>query len=311
MLTPRSTVPCSACNFSPERQRCCDYESDVKIFYEASDRGVWALGSDLILKDRGPMLPTDESANLCFVKENTTIPVPTVITHRAGNNGHALTIITRIPGEPLNEAWPKLTDDEKENIAKQTAEYLLQLRALQSDRIEGLDGRPIYSDYLYTEDGRQYAPCPPLKSDDNVWNGMAARLNPDLPEAVRRRLRRYMPPTKPFTFTHNDLTHVNIMVQNGELAGIIDWERAGYFPVWWEYIGTILTGEGQDDLDWKSLLAQYMPDMEDAFEWFLDYHNLCKPDLDTRRSKAFIQASEEEESKKNESGVDEPEVDES
>lgn len=36
------------------------------------------------------------------------------------------------------------------------------------------------------------------------------------------------------------------MVANGSLAGIIDWEASGYFPVWWEYISAGI-GLGTED----------------------------------------------------------------
>ncbi|PYI13779.1 kinase-like protein [Aspergillus violaceofuscus CBS 115571] len=313
MLTRRSTVPCSACSFSPERQRCCNYESHVKLFYEAGDRGVWALGSQLILKDRGPSCPTDENANLCFVKKNTTIPIPTVIAHHEEGDGHALTIMTRIPGENLSEAWSKLTDDQKDNIAKETAEYLLQLRSLQSDRLECLDGRPVFNKYRRGEDNCDSAQDP--TSDDYVWNRLAASLDPAVPEAVRCRLRRSMPPTQPFTYTHNDLTHVNIMVQNGKLSGIIDWEAAGYYPVWWEYTRTIVTSEGLEDMKWKSLLRQYMPKTREAKCWYLDWFWLCHG-VDNERAKELIQEVEENRSEdgvteKDESEMGEAEEDES
>ncbi|RAH68124.1 kinase-like protein [Aspergillus aculeatinus CBS 121060] len=304
MLTERSTVPCSACSFSPERQRCCNYESQVKIFYEAGDRGVWALGSDLILKDRGPSCPTDENANIRFVKKNTTIPVPTVIAHHQESDGHALTVMNRVPGESLSEAWSKLTDNQKENIAKQTAKYLLQLRSLQSDRVEGVDGRPVYDGWLYKEKGRHNAPCPPMMSDDEVWNGLAVHLDPAVPESARRQLRRYMPPTQPFTFTHNDLTHVNIMVQSGEVVAILDWERAGFFPVWWEYVCTMATHAGKEDFEWNKLLRKHMPEMDDAHDFFLYYYHLCI-DLESDAAKTFIAMSEEYDSEKDESEEDE------
>ncbi len=41
-----------------------------------------------------------------------------------------------------------------------------------------------------------------------------------------------MPSAAPFTFTHGDLTDVNILIKDGNLADILDWEASGYFPVW-------------------------------------------------------------------------------
>ena len=36
-------------------------------------------------------------------------------------------------------------------------------------------------------------------------------------------------------FTHADLSAQNVMVQNGKVTAIIDWEFAGWFPEYWEY----------------------------------------------------------------------------
>jgi hypothetical protein len=42
------------------------------------------------------------------------------------------------------------------------------------------------------------------------------------------------------------------MVKDGNLAGILDWEASGYFPVWWEFACAGI-GLGQDDFEWKGL----------------------------------------------------------
>ena len=36
-------------------------------------------------------------------------------------------------------------------------------------------------------------------------------------------------------FTHGDLHSENIIVKDGRLAGIVDWEYAGWFPEYWEF----------------------------------------------------------------------------
>jgi hypothetical protein len=36
-----------------------------------------------------------------------------------------------------------------------------------------------------------------------------------------------------YTSTHDDLTTVNIMIKDGNLAAIIDWYSAGYFLAWY------------------------------------------------------------------------------
>lgn len=101
-----------------------------------------------------------------------------------------------------------------------------------------------------------------------------------------------MPPAQPYTFTHPDLTDVNIIVENGRLTGIIDWELSGYFPRWWEYVCTTV-GDSEEDAAWKALLRKYMADHTDAREFWLDYYYLAEfPE--SERAKAFLSEAEGE-----------------
>ena len=36
-------------------------------------------------------------------------------------------------------------------------------------------------------------------------------------------------------FTHGDLAHHNIMVDNGHVTAFLDWESAGWYPEYWKY----------------------------------------------------------------------------
>ena len=41
--------------------------------------------------------------------------------------------------------------------------------------------------------------------------------------------------TWPLCFTHDDLSSLNILVCEGDVVGIVDWETAGWYPSYWEY----------------------------------------------------------------------------
>ena len=145
--------------------------------------------------------------------------------------------------------------------------------------MESLGGQPLYSAFLFpTGYGIGHGP---FSSDDELWAEMALALE-KVPEDVRLELRRRMPAAAPYTFTHGDLTNVNIMVDYGDLAGILDGESSGYFPVWWEFTCAGM-GLGQDDKEWKDLLRKYLPDHTEAREFWLDFYALRKyPHLDER-----------------------------
>jgi hypothetical protein len=70
---------CVACGWTALKRKRCHYESHVKLFYGASQRGVWSIGTDVILKDR----PDEgskakiEAKTLDFLANSTAeIPVP-------------------------------------------------------------------------------------------------------------------------------------------------------------------------------------------------------------------------------------------
>lgn len=129
------------------------------------------MGSKLILKDRGASLPTYEVPNIQFVQEQTSIPVPAVVdSWKEGDP--TLILMRRISGEPLSQAWSKLSTDEKDRIAKQTAEYLQQLRKLQSDNIQSLGGRPVFptSCSKIRILSSPTVPCHPTMISGVTWN---------------------------------------------------------------------------------------------------------------------------------------------
>ena len=60
-------------------------------------------------------------------------------------------------------------------------------------------------------------------------------------EALNEHIRRVTPPGithgagHEIVFTHGDLNMRSILMKNGRISGIVDWENAGWFPGYWEY----------------------------------------------------------------------------
>ena len=283
-------APCTACSWTPERQSHCSYHSNIKLFYSASNRGVWSVGNRIVIKERGVKPPCLEARNIRFLEKNTTIPIPKIVTEWSEGNRYFM-VNERLGSESLESAWPKMSSDERHRVAKQTADYLGQLRALQSPRIESVDGGPAYSSFLFP--GDYGAPYGPLSTDEELWAEFAKGLE-KVPEKAVRRLQKQMPVSTPYTFTHGDLAIVNVTVENGNFVGIIDWESSGYLPVWWEFTAAGI-GLSDDDTDWKAMLRSYMPDFTKAREFWKNYYFLMRyPDLNEQAAEflAVAEASE-------------------
>ncbi|PVI08062.1 kinase-like protein [Periconia macrospinosa] len=270
---------CSACGWTSDQQSHCSYASSVKLFYGASVRGVWSLGSDFVLKERPADPPTFEAVNTEYVKANTTIPIPEIAKDWTDRQQRRFILAERIEGENLQSAWPTLSQDARVRIAEQTAEYIHQLRKLQSEKMASLGDAPIYSGWLFLQ-GLE-TPHGPFGSDEELWQSLSVELR-KLPEKAQKAFRKRLPPCAPYTFTHGDLTTVNIMVKDDKLAAIIDWESAGYFPVWWEFTAAGI-GLSEEDVAWKALLRSKMQPFEKEREFWRDFYKLCRyPELDDR-----------------------------
>ncbi|CAG8893396.1 unnamed protein product [Penicillium egyptiacum] len=278
-----SEGPCPACKWTPDQQRRCVYQSSVRLFHGAHDRGYWSLGSKFLLKERGKDPPSHEVINTHFIRENTTIPVPTTVQEWTEGEKY-FQIVERVPGVPLEEIWSSIPQPDRERLARQTAEYLGQLRSFHSAKMESLHGQPLCCPLLFNDDGLGVTHGP-LSTADEFWDVLAKSLGGKVPEVVKLRLRDRMPSPHPWTFTHGDLTDCNIIVDpvKFELSGLIDWESSGYYPVWWEFMGANF-GSSEDDLDWKRLLLGNMANQEEARTWFLEFRSFDARlgDSDTR-----------------------------
>ncbi|RPD61714.1 kinase-like protein [Lentinus tigrinus ALCF2SS1-7] len=130
---------------------------------------------------------------------------------------------------------PRLDMSEGRELADDLREAFRGLRSLSPCNpcaISGLHGRPLST-------ARCGGPSMlgPFSSQDDfkdtVFSLAGGAVAYRLPE-----LRRLAAPVRAkmhrVCFTHGDLHDGNILVKDGRLVGIIDWEHAGWYPEYWE-----------------------------------------------------------------------------
>ncbi|KAI9372627.1 aminoglycoside phosphotransferase, partial [Aspergillus egyptiacus] len=192
----------------------------------------------------------------------------------------------RIKGQTLEEAWPTLSESQKTSIADQFVEIRKKLRSLRSDSIQAVDQGPCYPALLFPG----HAPHGPFHSDLELWNAITTTLhhsaaNP-FPQRALENLKKRLPKCQPYVLTHCDLNLGNLIVRDGALVGILDWEYAAYYPVWYEYVSASW-GWTEDDAEWKRLLQQRMEahgdGHRDAKDFWMDLRLLREfPNLDEK-----------------------------
>lgn len=252
--------------------------SGVQMLYRSCNRRVWSLGTTVILKespcDSPSETPWDEKAILDFVALHTSIPVPRVISEWIDSDASLHFLLRdKMPGEPLDALWPSLSWAQKEHIADQTAAYLAELRRLHAPYMGRLNRQPLVDQMLFNV--LYPVPQGPFDSADKLWAAMAATLHGQVPQTALDRLGALMPPCEPFTFTHGDLTMGNIIVHDGRVSGLIDWEWSGFAPVWWEYAKFRAGSPRWIDPDWFELLQHRIDPHDAAFAFWDKFHTLA------------------------------------
>lgn len=243
---------------------------------------VVGLGNDMVVKI-GPGMDLDHIDNLQYINDN--VPgIPTPRCHGALRCGQQIYIfLSRAPGLSLESVWQELTRTQKLSVQQQLTSLFHTLRAqlpLPSDGVtlggfksslckdvrrsvrvssDTLFDEPAFNDFLCRKEGRTHTP----------WVSM-----------IRSSLRD----DHQIVMTHGDLHPRNIMVVlegdkgGGERAiqvsSILDWEYAGWYPEYWEFVKALNTTRHRGPLrDWY----EYLP-TEAIGKHFIEYSLDCQID---------------------------------
>jgi Ser/Thr protein kinase RdoA (MazF antagonist) len=149
----------------------------------------------------------------------------------------------------------QLSLPQRTQVAKDIARFIGQLAINTSPRFQTISGYGIREPWLQ---GKAYASHP-------TW--LPRLLGPFSLEEMRANMERISTEPPPaidpvFHFYHADLGPTNVMVmQDGTVSGIIDWESAAYYPQFWVATKTSLPAfhlecETDDPTLWGQLLGQ-------------------------------------------------------
>lgn len=110
----------------------------------------------------------------------------------------------------------------------------------------------------------------------NDWVGATATRQRPSPEGFKRDIYRdYLPDTGEVYFAHGDLTLTNIIISgppgSKQIAGIVDWEQAGWYPEYCEYCKLLYGVDYEHEWREKGWTDGVMQPFEDQFEAFGQY----------------------------------------
>ena len=202
------------------------------ILYQLALRKVVRLRNGQVVKC-GPGLRREEATTMIYIAARTTVPVPGNVQF-IEENGKTYLIMDYIRGTPLRKVWPNLRDDEKRTIFAELRGYVNQWRALVPERASDYVGSLDYGPCLDRRVVGFYH-CGPFDTEHQFHDHVVANLRPEIRDERRTFLRNMMKGNHSIVFSHGDMHAHNILIRDGHVVGILDWEKAGWYPEYWEW----------------------------------------------------------------------------
>ncbi|SPJ79289.1 uncharacterized protein FTOL_07680 [Fusarium torulosum] len=174
----------------------------------------------------------NEYGALQLLRKSTHVPVPRPLDlTSSGDTCYMLS--TQLPGHCLGQCIDSLTECEIKTLVQDLQNCLNEMRALPNEAapkhaICNAIGGPCYDFRIvlsmdYDEERGDFVG--PFVNEDEF---NAILQTPALPGVAHHDGHKIV-------FTHSDLNMRNILMYNGRLAGIVDWENSGWYPDYWEY----------------------------------------------------------------------------
>lgn len=221
------------------------------------------IGTDIVVK-YGEEVNLAEAEAMMFLRLNTTVPVPEILDTYT-QDGENFIVMEYIQGALLKKVWGTMSADDKSTITKELADYVRQIRRLPAPEavlIGSISGGPAV-------DRRQLGSATggPFRSENDFNQWQLAQLHPEVARSSREMYAALHKADHRIVFTHGDLAFHNIIVKDGHITAIIDWEYSGWYPEHWDYCKTLSFLEGSEE---GYLVCKEMYEKQYHPESFLD-----------------------------------------
>ncbi|KAL5331421.1 hypothetical protein ACEPPN_000951 [Leptodophora sp. 'Broadleaf-Isolate-01'] len=212
----------------------------------------------------GSLTTLSEASTLQFIAQHTSIPVPRVYCSFR-HKGWTYIVMERIPGEMVGRGWVSRTVASKAKIHSQLQGMVAEMRKLTptTPMVSNVDGGVLFDGRIHGP--MQFGPFESIQKFHYYLRG-GVEAHAENPDGVNELIAWQDGPWDAPVFTHGDLSSLNILARGDKIAGIIDWETAGWYPAYWEYTTAMQTNP--QNLFWKDEIDSFLDPMpmEQAME---------------------------------------------
>lgn len=246
-------------------------DCDVILKRSRFDRTV-RYGEHYVIKYGTGLVNLQEGENMLFIKQVTTIPVPTIYAlYREG--GYNVIVMEYVRGTVLKKVWPQLPLVGKETFTKQIRRYIEELRDIPSPGYYGGIWEQGVLDPLLTcrlvVDPRVHPSIQTPSRTEGEWCEMMINSGflsmPDMlpyhQEWVKHKFRTMFSNGHRPVFTHcHIINRSDLMMRPDGVIVPLGWSMAGWYPSYWEYCHASEVAEHKDD--WTEWIGEIFKGME-------------------------------------------------
>lgn len=263
---PQVNIICSAPGFVvPDPDSVNKKVTSSNTIFNWGGVKIAKISPDIIVKF-GSHVTSSEAKNMMFVDQNTeTVPVPKVFACYSygpirrdiedyGSLFDTYIFMSYVKGQSLDKVWGTYDDTTKNHITSQLKGYFNQLRQINDGNYIGSAGLgPVTDPILESHHTKG-----PFNSEGDFNNAIIEAYQSKAPKRHIRGFLAGMLSQKchKIVFTHGDLRLQNIMVHDGYVSGILDWEFSGWYPEYWEFSKALYVWKWQND--WIDYLVRVL-----------------------------------------------------
>ncbi|KAG6884109.1 hypothetical protein C0993_001386 [Termitomyces sp. T159_Od127] len=227
------------------------------------------IGNGLLVK-YGTRASSREAEATMLVATHTTVPVAKIYA-TLHDEAESITYIvqSKLPGQSLSVLLPTLQPDQQAIIESELKEILRKLSCLDTYGQMGMVGKP--SEFLGFHPFGIHGPWLATNLSEFLhWPIDTANSAVGCTVIEPVDLSNFDFEKSPI-FSHGDLVPENILIDNGHVSGIIDWEHAGWYPYFWNsYIAQ------RNHYRYPKTWTDMVPNIMTLYErdWRVFFHNI-------------------------------------
>lgn len=212
------------------------------LYGASSWQDVQRVPFGLVVKDCLRSYENEVSA-LRLVAQYTSIPAPRIV-YTGEYRDKKYLVMSCLPGQMLGDVLHLMSYEERDRFADRLAECVEQIRPIPNSTPYLLCdtlGGPLSDHRIPDTSGG------PFNTEEDFNDHLTSHMG--CTAAAFFGGQTSYPQNHSICFTHSDFHRTNLLVDQGQLSGIIDWECAGYKPEYWEYTKALWTSLGDPILE--------------------------------------------------------------